>query len=183
MEIGLRYLHVIPEDLIETNLQRGDTGAFAFALFHRGDNLLAVLAEVAKLVELPIIAASNHAGIGSESGRLVGDGAFKALAHVGQFIKLAVQLAEQRAATDRRRRQKILEHRKLAQRFAQRDEFARRCQAESDSAREPLKVLDAAQLFSNLSAKHGLLQEEGGGFETRFDGVAIDERSQNPRPQ
>src|SRR5580704_13858338 len=129
MEIGLRNLHVVPKDLIKANLQRCDAGALALAVFHRGDNLFAVLAEVAKLIEFAVITAADDSGIARESGRLVGDGAFEPLAHVGQFIKLAVQLAKQRAATDRRRRQKVLEHRKLAQRFSQRHEFARRRQA------------------------------------------------------
>ncbi len=169
MEIRLRNLHVVAKNRIEANLQRRDAGAFALALFHGRDNLLAVLAEVAKLVELAVIAAANDAGIVGESRRLVGNGAFEALANVGEFVDLAMQMAEQRAAADRRRRQEILQHRKLYQRFAQRNKFARRCQPESNAAREPFEVLNAAELFANFAAHHGLLHEMRNGLEARFD--------------
>ena len=88
MQIGLRNLDVVAEDLVEANLQRGDAGAFALALFHRGDDLLAVLAEVAQFVEFGVVTAADHARVGGERRRLVGDGAFEPLAHVGKFVDL-----------------------------------------------------------------------------------------------
>src|ERR1700676_4619061 len=183
MEIGLRNLHVVTKNLVEANLQRSNAGAFALAFFHRGNNLFAVLAEVAKLVEFPIVPVPDDAGVGGESWRLVGDCPLQTLAYIGEFINLAVQVPEQRAATHRRRRQKILQHGKLDKRFAQRDKFARRSQPKSDAAREPFEILDAPQLFANLPANHGLLQEVGDGFEARFDGVAIQKGPENPRAQ
>jgi len=98
MEIGLRNLHVVAENLVEANLQRSDAGPFALALFHRGDDLFAVLAEVAELVKFAMVTAANHPRLGGERGRLVGDGAFEALANIGKFVKLTVKLTEQRAA-------------------------------------------------------------------------------------
>ncbi len=66
---------VIAEDLVEADFQGIDAGAFAFALFHGGDDLFAVLAEVTEVVELGVKAETNHAGIVGDGWRLVGDGA------------------------------------------------------------------------------------------------------------
>ena len=71
MQIGLGNLDVVAENLVETDLERTDGGALALALFHGGDDLLAVLAEVAQLVEFGVIAAANDAWLGGEGGRFV----------------------------------------------------------------------------------------------------------------
>ena len=73
MKIGAGNFDVIARDLVEADLQRGDAGAFAFALFHGSDDLFAVLAEVAEFVEFGVETGTNHAGVGGQSGWLVGD--------------------------------------------------------------------------------------------------------------
>ena len=50
MQVWFRDFNVVAKDLIEANLQRADVGALALALLHRGDNLFAVLTEVAQLI-------------------------------------------------------------------------------------------------------------------------------------
>ena len=51
MQVGLRDLEVVAEDVVELHLQRADAGALALALLDLRDVLLAVAAEVAQLVE------------------------------------------------------------------------------------------------------------------------------------
>src|SRR6202030_2093712 len=68
VQVGLGNFDVVAENVIEANLQRSDVGALALALFHGGDDLLAVLAEIAQLVELGGKAAAGAAGIGGEGG-------------------------------------------------------------------------------------------------------------------
>ena len=86
VKIRLRDFNVIAKDLVVADFERSDSGAFALPLFHRGDDLLAVLRELAQLVELGVVARADHSGIGCQRGRIVGDGALDALAHVGQFV-------------------------------------------------------------------------------------------------
>ena len=52
VQIGAGDFDVVAEDVVEADLQRGDAGALALAGFDLGDVLVAVLAEVAELVEL-----------------------------------------------------------------------------------------------------------------------------------
>jgi hypothetical protein len=52
--------------------------------------------------------------------------------------------------------------------------------AEGDAAGEALEVLNAAKLFADFAADHGLLGEVGDGVKTSFDGFAIDEGAENP---
>ncbi len=124
-QVRFRYLYVIAENLVKANLERGDAGAFALAFFHGGDDLLAVLTQIAQLIEFGMVTAADHARIGGEGWRLVGDGAFEAFADVSELVELLVELAKKFAAADGRRREEIFQDRKLRERLAQGDEFAR----------------------------------------------------------
>ncbi len=183
MQVGFRDFNVIPKDLIEANLQRADVGAFTLALFHGGDNLFAVLAEVAKFIELGVVTAADHSRIAGQGGWLVGDGAFEPVADVGELVDFLVEVTKKFAAASGRRRQKILQHRKLCERLAQRHELARSRKTQRDAAGEPLEVEDALELLADFSADDGLLDEVRDGIEARLDAVAIDERPENPGTQ
>ncbi len=183
MQVRFRNFNVVAENLVEANFQRADARALALALFHGGDDLFAVLAQVAQLVEFSVIAGANDAGISGESGRFVGDGALKAFADIGEFINFFVEATKKFAATDGRGRHKILQDRELAERFAQSDEFARSGQAQGDAAGEAFEVEDTAEFLANLSANNCLLNEVSDGGEARVDGVAIDERTKKPGAQ
>src|ERR1700687_1429361 len=98
MQVVLRNFNVVAKDLIEANLQRADARAFALALFHSGDNLFAVLAEVAKFIQLGMVTAANHSGIGSQGRRLVGDGAFEPIAGGGEFVAFLMNVTERLAS-------------------------------------------------------------------------------------
>jgi len=113
MQIGLGNFDVIAEDVIETDFQRSDVGALALALFHGSDDLFAVLAEVAQLVQLGVEAAANDAGLGGQRGRFIGDGVFKKFADVGEFVDFVVNPAKKIAAARGWRHHEILQHRNL----------------------------------------------------------------------
>ena len=165
---------------VEANFERVDAGALALALFHRGDDLLAVLAQIAQLVELGVEAVRMIPGSVASAGGSSAMACFEALADVGEFVDFVVEMAQEIAAALWRSGEEIFEHRKLRERFAQGDEFARRGQAERDAAGEALEIEDAAELFADFVAHDGLLDELRDGVEARFDGVAIDQRAQNP---
>src|SRR6266849_6168488 len=161
MQVGFRYLDVIAENVVKANFERGDVGAFAFALFHGGDDLFAVLAEVAQLVEL----------------------AFEAVSDVVELVDFVVEAAEEFAAAGGRRHHETLEHGKLRERFAQREKLAGRSQAERDAAGDALEIENAAQFFADFAAHDGLLQEMCDASKARFDGIAIEKRAKNPGAQ
>src|SRR5882757_10574657 len=98
MQIGLGNFDVIAEDVIETDFERSDVGALALALFHGSDDLLAVLAEIAQLVEFSVEAGANDARLGGQRGRFIGNGVFKKFADVGEFVDLIVNAAKKIAA-------------------------------------------------------------------------------------
>ncbi len=95
MEIGLGNFDVVAENLIEADFEGIDAGALAFALFHGGDDLFAVFADIAKLIEFGVIAGADHAGFAGGGGRLVGEGAFEFFADVGEFVDFLVEFAEE----------------------------------------------------------------------------------------
>jgi len=76
--------------VIEADFERSDVGALALALFHGRDDLFAVLAEIAQLIEFGVKAAANDARLGGQRGRFIGDGAFKKFAHIGELVDFVV---------------------------------------------------------------------------------------------
>src|SRR5260370_3958001 len=183
MQIGFRDLNVVAKNLIEANLQRPDVGAPALALFHGGDNLFAVLAEVAKFIELVMVTASDHAGIGGQGGRLIGDGAFEPIADVGEFVDFLMKVTKEFAAARGWRGEEILQHGELDERLAQRHELARSRKPQRDATGEPLEVEDAFEFLADFAAHDGLLDEVSDGIEAGVDGPAVDERADEPGAQ
>jgi len=126
--------------------------------------LFGVLAEVAQFVELGVKAGTNDAGIGSESGRLVGEGAFEAVADVGKFVN---SLKRKRR---RRCRQREAARGNCAGQEVVRGTCARLgvragCEAESDAAGEAFEILDTFEFFADFTANDGLLDELRDGVE------------------
>src|SRR5215472_13254546 len=129
MQVGLGNFDVVAEDLIEANLERADARALALALFHCGDDLFAVFAEVTQLVKFSVKAAANNPRFCRECRGLVGDSALKTFANIGEFVDFVMKAAEKFAASGGRRHYEILQYGKLAKRLTQGDEFARSCEA------------------------------------------------------
>src|SRR5882724_1680240 len=183
MHVGPGNFDVVAKNLVETNFQGADAGAFAFALFHGSDDLLAVLAEVTKFVEFGMEARADHAGIGGESWGLIGDTAFEGFTNVSELVNFIVQTAKQRAAAGRSWRDEISEDRKLRQGFTKRYQLAWAGLAESDAAGEAFKILNAAKLLADFAADDGLLNKMSNCVEAFFDGVAVNQGPKNPGTQ
>ena len=94
--VGAGDFDVVAEDVVEAHLQRCDAGALALARFDLRDVLLAVLAEVAQLVELGVVAGADGAAIGEVERRLVGDGVEDEAGDVGQLVEAVVESAQAR---------------------------------------------------------------------------------------
>src|SRR2546429_472294 len=138
---------------------------------------------VAKFIELVMVTAADYAGVGGQGRRLIGDGAFEPIAHVGEFVDFLMKVTEEFAAARGRRREEILQHRELYERLAQRHELARSRQTQRDPAGEPLEVEDAFEFLADFAAHDGLLDEVSDGIEAGVDGLAVDERAEDPGAQ
>src|SRR5204862_502934 len=68
IEVGPRDLDVVPEHLVEPDLERADAGALALARLQAGDVGLAAVPGVSPLVEAAVLAAPARSG--SSSSRL-----------------------------------------------------------------------------------------------------------------
>ena len=87
MQVGLRNLDVIAEDSIESNFQRADARALAFAYLDRGEIRLAVLRQRAQFVKLRVVAVSNDAAVSKNKRWLITDGFVQQFTDVGKQIE------------------------------------------------------------------------------------------------
>ena len=122
--------------------------------------LFAVAAQVAQLVELLIDAALNHAAVAQRNWGLGDDGVVDALAQIAEFVDAdAVQslssrrrAAESAAAT---RAQRSADRGQLRQRSGQREDVARVGGFERDPAEQALQIEDAIQRAAQFFAGDG----------------------------
>src|SRR5271165_939838 len=91
-----------------------------------------------------------------------------------------MQMAQEIAAGFGRRGEEVLQDRELRQRTAERDQFARRREAQSDAARKAFQVENAAEFLADFAADNRLLDELRDRVQPRVDGFALDQRTQNP---
>src|SRR5205823_9705983 len=98
MQIGFGDLDVKTKNRVELDLERGDSGALALALFDLGDVLPRVAAEIAKLIEVGVDAGRDHPAIGKTQGRLGDEGGVYLPAQIGEIVNLAVKAGESAVA-------------------------------------------------------------------------------------
>src|SRR5580698_2212445 len=91
MLIGARDFDVVAEDVVEANLERLNARALALARLNLRDVLLAVLAEVAQLVQAGVEAGANRAAVGEVDRRLVGYCFQNQVGDVRQFVQAVMQ--------------------------------------------------------------------------------------------
>ena len=96
MLIRARDLDVVAEDVVEAHLEGGDARALALAGLDLGDVLLAVLAEIAEVVEFGMVSGANRAAIRQVERRFIGDRPEDEAADVGQLIEAIMQVAQAR---------------------------------------------------------------------------------------
>src|SRR2546425_2372539 len=183
MQIGFGNLDVVAEHLVKANLERGNARALAFALFHRGDDLLAVPAQTADFVKFRVVARADYAGFAGLRGRLLGNGALQAFADVAELIELLKEMAQAAAPHGCMGRKEFLECRQVRERFSQRDHLPWRGDPQRDAAGQPFQVEDALQFFAQLFAQDRLLFQMRDRFEARLDFIAVKPWAQNPGAQ
>ena len=91
-----------------------------------------------------------------------------------------MKAAKKLASADGGRRDKVFQHRKLPERFAQGHELAGIRETQRDAAGEALQIKNAAKLLSNFTAHDRLLHHVSDGGEAGFDGIPVNQRAKEP---
>src|SRR5207248_10500683 len=92
MQVGPGDLDVIAEDGVELHFERLDADPLAFPLFDVRDVALAVVAEIAQLIEFLIDSIANDAAISEAQRRLGDDGALDLRTQIREFVEQMVEL-------------------------------------------------------------------------------------------
>src|SRR4051794_40591335 len=96
MLVGLADLDIETKNIVELDLERADTGAFAFAVLDLRDELFAVAAEIAEFIQRGVDAGANDAAVVKGERRLVDDGLLDAGAEVFERVEKLLELIEAR---------------------------------------------------------------------------------------
>ena len=178
--IGAGDLDVVAEDVVEAHLERGDAGALPLARLDLRDVLLAVLAEIAQLVEFGVVSGANRAAIRQVERRFVGDGFQNEVADVGQLVEPVVQVAQARGLLGV---EAAFERGDLFQRAAQREQVARAGRAERDLGEQAFQIENAGELLAQFGAQDGLLAQFAHRVEALLDLGAVHRRAQQALAQ
>ncbi len=147
MQVGLRNLDVVAEDVVEADLERRDAGALPFARFDLRDVLAAVLAEVAQFVEFGVVARADGGAVADVDGRSVGQArrgwARRLRAPDRAARRFRARRAERGFAASRAAFGKP---RRLIERFAEREKIARTGAADHDFGEQPFDIEHRARV-------------------------------------
>src|SRR5579862_808091 len=98
MQIGFGYLDIVSEDVVEADLERGDTGADALALLNLHEVRPAVLRDIAQLVQARAKTITDRPAVGEIRWRLFGDRGQNAIADFGNRVESSLDVSQQRRA-------------------------------------------------------------------------------------
>ena len=149
LQVGLADLDVKAEDVVELDLERVDAGALAFALLDLGDVVLAVAADVAKLVEFGV-----HSGWMTPPSLSVMGGSATMLLSMRSRTSVSSSSSSVRAGKARGRevRQRVAHAGQFGERCGQGKNVARIRRLQGDAAEQALDVENAVERAAQLLA-------------------------------
>ena len=179
VEVRLGHLDEITEHGVEPHFERGDAGFFRLLFLELGDPGLALGRAPAQLVERRVKAFADDAAVLDRQRWFSGDRPRNQAGHLGQFVQLAAQLAQQRRLVVRlgivenllaqRRRDGVdgalhlgdhaAQHRQLAKRAAQLHQVAGVAGADAQPADRPLKIANFLQAFAEPVERRAVVEE------------------------
>ena len=175
-----RDFYVIAKDAIVADLQVLDARGFPFALLQFGQIGLAIVGDVAQLVQLRVVTVADHAAFAHGERRVVVDGAGKQRAYVIHRVERL------RAALDERRIAGggiLPDQRHHLQGRAQGDAIAGVERVIGDAAQQAFDVVNAAERLAQRVGLEKTLCEALHGVQTRFDLPRVTERALDPVAQ
>src|ERR1035437_6757440 len=180
VQVRLGDLQVIAEDAVELDLQRTDASALAFALLDLCDVLLAVTAQVAKLVEYRIRSRADNPAVNQRQRWLVFERCYEPVAQIRQFVTLRMKCQK---ALSREVRQRDAHRRQLSQRCCQRQQVAWIRRFQSYTAQQSLQIENAFQRAAEFFARDHVFHHAFGSIKPPVDLAGIDRRPQHPGAQ
>src|SRR5206468_9461401 len=135
-----RDLDVVPEHLVEADLERGDPGALALARLQPGDVRLAAVARVAQLVERAIVAGPDRVAVPELRRGAVDERAGQLLPQIGEQVEPGRRLEQHRALAPLEAVEGRVAVREALNRIAQGAELAGGGAPQGGAARQTLEV-------------------------------------------
>ncbi|MDT4826313.1 hypothetical protein FQZ97_596220 [compost metagenome] len=166
---------------VELHAQVADAGALALADLELEQKVVAVLADLAQLVELGVVAGGDHAAVAHQRRRIGLDRAHQQVGAARRRREAFGDLRQQRGGARQQRRQLL----GLRQRKLQRHEFARAHLAQRDARRDAFHVARVLQLLAQRAPRCGGGAEPGGlqrtdGVEPALRFAAVAARREQP---
>jgi hypothetical protein len=177
LQVRLRDLDVVAEDLVVADLERADAGARALARLELGDPALAVVAKRAKLVDLGRVAGADEIALPRARGRRVDE---RAADEIRELRKRIHAIAKSREEPTAAIGQALLHRRAPRERLAKPDEIARRRRAAADPPGEPLEIAETVERGAEVVAYRGLSDELLDGVEPLADPHRIEQWIEEP---
>src|SRR6266581_282951 len=182
--VRVRDLQVIAEDLVETDLERGDAGALALARLEPGDVLLPAVASVLELVELVIVPGSDRVAIGRLGRRALHQRPGELVAQVLEEIEAVRGFLEQRCPPPRF--QAVERRANVGQTqdgIPQCPQLARGRAPECGTTRQAFDVAYPVECFAQAVPPAYVADQDLHGIQARGDGRGVDERREQPCAQ
>ncbi len=154
LQVRLRDLEVVPEDLVEPELEGRDARALLLAGLELEEPVLAGARELRELVDPGVEARPEDPAVAAGVGRRVAQRARQAVVELGHEV-------ERRGLARRQLGERIGERGQDAERVPERSEVARRGDPERGARGQPLDVRDLPEHLAHAPPHLGPLHEDG----------------------
>ena len=184
-EVRLADFDVIAEHLVETDLQRGDPGAFTLAALKPGDPVSPPGLDLPELVELLVVAVAEDAAFRHRCGWVVDEGGADQFDEPGRVREVGESLFQRRGpvAGPGQIPHQQGDLRDPGERIRQSGEVAGARPAATDARGKAFEISYFSELKADAGADRGGLEKRRHGVQPAFDGRRIKQRRCEPLVQ
>ena len=180
-QIGLADLDIVPEDLVEADLERGDAGALALVGLQPGNPVFAAGADLPQAVHVGIVPVADQAAIRQRRRGIVDQGLTEQLdqvAHLGQAR--GAQLLQQAAAQSL---DQLAERWRQIEGVGQIDQVAGVGALAADPRDHPFQIAHLSQQLPHLTPRFALFDQVGHRVEPLVDSRRFGQGRDQPLAQ
>ncbi len=175
--VGVSDLDVVAEDLVESDLQAGDSGAADLLSLKASDPILPAAGDRMELIECAIVAPADHTSFSRAERRLVHEGGIQQFAQIRAELQAGLQVTQQGGPPGRHLR---LDPRQQPERAPYSGQVARPSAAGADPRRQPGEIKRLAEPATEILAQGVFTSEFAHGIQTRLDGRALGKWGHDP---